>query len=83
MGGGANPLVVTEKGVFFSEKEKNMQNVLKWKNKQNYFVTFLQGYPLKTISRYFHKILKVFFLRTSFISFMKTYGGGGAQNVTE
>ena len=33
-----------------------MQNVLKRKNKQTYFLTFLQGYPLKT---YFHKIFIV------------------------
>ena len=31
-GGGANPLAVTNIGVFFSEKEKKMVNVLKWKN---------------------------------------------------
>ena len=52
--------------VFSEKKEKKMQNVLKRKNMQKYFVTFLQeGHPLKHFSRYFHKILKfieVFFL---------------------
>ena len=34
---------------FFFRKEKKTQNILKRKNAQTYFVTFLQGYPLKTI----------------------------------
>ena len=33
---------------FFFLKEKKMQNVLMRKNRQKYFVTFLQGYLLKT-----------------------------------
>ena len=69
---GANPLAVTKIVFFSSEKEKKMQNVLKWKNMEKYFVTFLQGYPLKTnFSRYFHKILKLFF-EPNFFSFIKT-----------
>ena len=31
-----------------------------------YFVTFLQGYPLKLFSRYFHKILKFFLQNQGF-----------------
>ena len=33
---------------YFIWKREKMQNVLKWRNMEKYFVTFLQGYPLKT-----------------------------------
>ena len=52
-----------------------MQNVLKRKIMQKYFVPFLLGYPLKlgNFSRYFHKILKlsIFPLEPKFFSFIK------------
>ena len=41
-GGGGAKKAVIEIG-FFSEKEKKMQNFLKWKNMRKYFVTLLQG----------------------------------------
>ena len=52
-GGRANPLTVTKIGVL-SEKEKKMQNVLKRKNEQKHYETFMQGYLLKTFF-FFHK----------------------------
>ena len=58
------------KNRYFSEKEKKMQNVLKRKICPKYFVTFLEGYPLKT----FFLLFTIFFpLEPKFVSFIKTY----------
>ena len=68
-----------------------MQNILKGKNMQKYYVTFLQMYPLKNFfSRYFKKILKFFLLicihiikkKSSKNGFCFTWGGGD-KNVTQ
>ena len=57
-GGGRN------QNIYFSyEKEKKMQNVLKWKNMQKIFCDIFARVSVKTWSFfhiYFHKILKVF-----------------------
>ena len=45
-GGDVNPQS-PQKILFFVVKEKKTQNVLKRINKENYFVTFLQGYEKK------------------------------------
>ena len=69
--GGANPLAVTKIGVFFWKREK-MQNVLKRKNMQKYFVTFLQWYLLKTFLPTFYFFY--FSFRTKvFLFHEKTY----------
>ena len=65
--GGGKPPGHNQNRCLFSEKEKKMQNVLKWKNIQTYFVTFLQG--LKHFSDIFIK--HIFPLEPIFFSFIK------------
>ena len=58
-------MAVTKIGIFFSEKEKKMQNILKWNNMQKYFATLLQGYPLKTrtfFSKFYYKVFSIKYL---------------------
>ena len=70
-GGGTNPLAVTKIGVFFTEKEKKMQNVLKRKKYANIFCNFFARVSVKKL-QYFMKISgKMFSLITKVFFFHK------------
>ena len=60
-----------------------MWNVLKRKSMQKYFVTFLQGYPLKNISVSFDMHIEKLYKKICFFqqSAKKTVRGGGLRTL--
>ena len=60
-----------------------MQNILKRNNMQKYFVTFLQGYPLKTFFPIFKKNIEIFPLEPKFLflSYVQDHSASFDMNI--
>ena len=73
-GGGAIPWAVTKTGVFFVWKREKDAECSETEKYAKIFVTFLQGYPLKTFPPIFSWNIEIF---PEILQFLPSEAGGG------